>query len=110
MRYKHYAPGCQVRVIENNLESLLKQYTAENKKIGILATQEYVLENYSMLQNFRTVILDRGSTHMLIQAAQRLYQLYRKADQIGLEVLLVEHLTQSGLGFTIMNRVRKSAE
>ncbi|MDD5824140.1 MAG: L-threonylcarbamoyladenylate synthase [Firmicutes bacterium] len=86
MKYKHYAPKARVRIVENDVD----RYKAEAEASGI-----------------RTAVLDYGKNSE--EAAYSFFADLRRLDREGIGLILVCALDEEGLGFSIMNRMLKSA-
>ncbi|MCF0141048.1 MAG: threonylcarbamoyl-AMP synthase [Mogibacterium sp.] len=86
MKYKHYSPEARVRIVEGDPAP----YKKEAEEEGI-----------------RTAVLDyKGDTG---EAARRFFADLRELDRQGIELILVCAIEEKGLGFSIMNRMLKSA-
>jgi len=108
MKYRHYAPRAQVILVEGEdagerIVSLGRELVSQGRKVGVMAPTEHL----ARYQEFIT--LPMGSLQHLQQISASLYRLLRQADDLGLEVLLVEGITEVGLGMAIMNRLRRAA-
>lgn len=109
MKYRHYAPKAHVILVvgdgaRRHIQTLAREYAAEGKKVGVMAPREHC-PHY---QEFIT--LDMGSRNDLLEISANLYRLLREADEFGLDVLLVEGISEAGLGMAVMNRLRRAAE
>lgn len=108
-KYKHYAPKAKVVVIvakdrkksSMEIEKILK----ENKdlKIGIFKFDETFLNVES--EN----ILSLGSVFDLREMSKILFRGLREFDEKNVDLIVVEGCDEKGLGFSIMNRLKKSA-
>jgi len=110
MKYKHYSPNAEVFIVDGNLDfivskikNLYKKHCSEGKKVGILSTDETAC--YYQYNN----VLSLGSRYDTKQIASNLFDLLRKFDKIGVDIILAESLDSKGLGYSIMNRLVKSA-
>lgn len=55
-------------------------------------------------------VLSWGTEKNLISCAQRLFALYHEADTVWhADHILIHGLVEEGLGYALMNRIRKSA-
>ncbi len=86
MKYKHYAPKARVRIVEGDAA----KYKAEAEASGI-----------------KTAVLDYKMNSEA--AAHAFFADLRRLDREETELILVCALEESGLGFSIMNRMLKSA-
>lgn len=108
-KYKHYAPKAKVVVISTKdrkkssmeIEKIIK----ENKglKIGIFKFDETFLNVES--EN----ILSLGSVFDLKEMSKILFKGLREFDEKNVDLIVVEGCDEKGLGFSIMNRLKKSA-
>ena len=108
MRYKHYSITGEVKIISEVDMSLLTEW----KKIWFLVTQEFLEDN----QEFFGMILEEvqikiwGSYENLVSCAHSLFESYHSFEQDNINLLYVEQLPEVGIGYSIMNRVKRSAE
>ncbi len=100
MKYKHYAPNAKVRIIEA-CESATEIGTDEfQSRAGELADE-------ARAKGLRPVILDYGNDGR--RAAHYLFADLREMDRQGYDLILIRALEEEGLGFSVMNRMLKSA-
>ncbi|HOG15554.1 MAG TPA: L-threonylcarbamoyladenylate synthase [Candidatus Absconditabacterales bacterium] len=109
--YKHYSPNASIKIIENLEEIGNISNNIENKKIALILTKETVEKYQNIISGLskNIKVLFRGSQKNLIVCAQNLFKLYHQCDQEGIDLVFIEGLKEEGLGFSIMNRVKKSA-
>jgi L-threonylcarbamoyladenylate synthase len=71
-----------------------------------------VKTHWSTLIPFRntTLIKIRGTHKNLATCAHALFDCYHYFDKEGVDLLYVEKLPEKGIGYSIMNRVKRSAE
>ena len=108
-KYKHYAPKAKVLVIsakdrkKSSME--IEKIIKENKglKIGIFKFDETFLNVES--EN----ILSLGSVFDLKEMSKILFKGLREFDEKNVDLIIVEGCDEKGLGFSIMNRLKKSA-
>jgi len=108
-KYKHYAPKAKVVVIvakdrkksSMEIEKILKEN--KNLKIGIFKFDETILS----LE--RENILSLGSVFDLKEMSKKLFKGLREFDEKNVDLIIVEGCDEKGLGFSIMNRLKKSA-
>lgn len=92
LKYKHYSPNAEVIVLRGSDEAIQNRFLGlgleakkDNKKIGIL--------NYDNTD----------------KAAQKLFQDLREMDRQGYDLILIKALDETGLGYSVMNRILRSA-
>ena len=93
MKYKHYSPKAQVRLISGDEETFKKQAIK-------LATE-------AKIDNKKAAILNYGEDSK--KAAHKLFADLRELDRLGYDLVLIHALTQEGFGFSVMNRMLKSS-
>ncbi|HOV98478.1 MAG TPA: L-threonylcarbamoyladenylate synthase [Bacteroidota bacterium] len=105
-RYRHYAPIAKVIIVEEGnseqLDTLIIKYQRSEKRIGVITHS----------QKLSSKKLNVPQYHLKDKAhyAHDLFKLLRKADDKGIEVLLVESVSEQGLGAAIMDRLKRAAE
>ena len=94
MKYKHYAPKAPMIIFEGEREAVLK--AIEDEKT------ERELEG----ENVQVIVFDEDKE---LLAARELFAELRKADKEKVDMILAAALPQRGVGFSVMNRMLKSA-
>jgi len=82
-----------------------QKFRLARKRIGIMCTSE-AASSYALHGD---VIRPFGRRGDYAAMASRLFGLFREFDRDGVDVILVEGVPEEGLGFAIMNRLRKAA-
>ena len=110
MRYKHYAPKGDLTIISGDedkvvakINELTKKAIDEGSKVGIIATSE-TADRYSDGQIL--VIGDRSDEGSI---AHNLYDILRKFDELGVDLIYSESFATPNMGQAIMNRLLKAA-
>lgn len=94
MKYKHYAPKAQMIVFEGKMEA------------AIAAIDRERIEREALGQNVSVIIFDNAEQKT---AAHQFFAKLREADRDGADVILAAALKEEGIGFSVMNRMLKSA-
>ena len=92
MKYKHYSPKADLKIVEGEGEDLKEKI----EKIRNL----YIKEG----KNVEVLFYEDNK-----KAAQNFFSDLRKLDRKGVDVIITAALKQEGLGFSVMNRILKSA-
>lgn len=113
MKYRHYAPRAMLVIVSGTGAELLHAVqkifkTSRAKRIGILATDEY-LPMYMRLGDSRTITLSLGSRKNLAACARRLFATLRQFDTLNVDVIIAETFPESGIGTAMMDRLRRAA-
>jgi len=110
VKHKHYAPDADVIVVEGEMTAvtakineLAQFYMQQNKKVGVLATDETV-SHYKV-----DVVKSLGSRSDLTVIAKNLFKLLREFDLEEVDVIIAEGISTEGLGLAVMNRLRKAS-
>ena len=93
MKYRHYSPKAKVRLIEGSAE----EFAETARALGIEAVRN----------GQRPAVLDYDDDELA--AAHDLFADLREFDRQGYDIVFIRTLEQSGLGFSVMNRMLKSA-
>lgn len=116
--YKHYAPRAQIKIIETLSQEIMKNALWQkiswtvHIKIWLILTEEFINSNKKILHEFKNNIhvFPRWSQSDLITCAQKLFDIYDKCDKLDINYIMIESLPEIWLWYSIMNRVKKSAE
>ena len=98
MKYKHYSPKADVYVV-NAHGRAFEEYCRRSGYESLIALGAGAAE--------KDFFLDYGKTPEI--QAQRLFALLRKADELGVETVLVEMPERSGMGLAVYNRLLRAA-
>ena len=94
MKYKHYAPKAQMIVYEGRMEAVEAAIDRER------------VEREALGQKGCVILFD-DAEHKA--AAHQFFAKLREADREGADVILAAALKEEGVGFSVMNRMLKSA-
>ncbi|ASJ09619.1 threonylcarbamoyl-AMP synthase [Thermococcus siculi] len=104
MKYRHYSPNAQVIVVEGKRENvrrkiaeLVREYRSRGLRVGVMATERHEADEFFHL----------GGTEE--EVARNLFKALRELDRRGVDVIIAEGIEEKGLGFAVMNRLRKAA-
>lgn len=92
MKYKHYSPDADMIIFEGDMDKVEKS----------IAERKQQLES----QGKKVRVIEFGSDE---EAARDLFAQLRQADDDGVDMILARGLRSEGLGFSVMNRMLKSA-
>lgn len=93
MKYKHYSPRADVKIVEGGSEAV------SAKIIGLKAKYES--------EGMKVAVINYGGDSR--KAAHDFFAELRELDREGYGMILVAALTEDELGFSVMNRMLKSA-
>ncbi|WP_300260289.1 L-threonylcarbamoyladenylate synthase [Clostridium sp.] len=109
MKYKHYAPKAKVKMVQGSTNKMVEKiremvhnYIDEDFKVGIMATDE------TMNMYNEGIVKSLGTREDLTSVTKNLFEMLRSFDDLGVDIIITEAFDEEGLGFTIMNRLKKS--
>lgn len=113
MKYTHYAPraplvlyeGPDHRQVAAGVLAEAQRLAAQGRKVGILAYSETAPLYQG--QGYTVVVAGKRSDPGTVAAV--LYDSLRRFDCLGVDVILAEGITPSGLGLAVMNRLYRAA-
>jgi L-threonylcarbamoyladenylate synthase len=98
-RHRHYAPSCEVVIAPTgDGVALANALAAGGRKIGLVGFTPG-------RPPVTTIDVVRDAGHL----AQRLYGALRDAERIGMDVVVVEAVPETGIGRAVMDRLRRAA-
>lgn len=105
MKYTHYKPKGEVKLLQGNPERMLAfiENDALNDKKAIICSDENASYFTSMLTK------PIGSIHRLDLIAKNLFSTLREMDELNIEKIYVEVFPETHLGHAIMNRLLKAS-
>lgn len=109
MRHRHYAPKASLILIEEEnpapkIQKLIAYYQRKKKIVGVMVAKE----NKKFYQE-ADLVLSPGSRENLKEVAQNLFKTLREFDKQKVDIILTESFPEKGIGFAIMNRLKKAA-
>ncbi len=94
MKYKHYAPKAEMIIFEGNRDNVKKAIDEERRMRESHGEKVCIIDFEDSAQE---------------DAAKQYFARLREADRTGCDVILGSALTEEGVGFSVMNRMLKSA-
>ncbi|MGE4282146.1 MAG: L-threonylcarbamoyladenylate synthase [Clostridia bacterium] len=110
MKYKHYAPNARVIIIEGNQDTaveVINQMSQEERTKG-LKTGIMALDETALLYN-ADYVLSVGSEKYPQSIAANLFCTLRRFDELGVDIIYVQSVSDQGIGMAITNRLNKAA-
>lgn len=109
MKYRHYAPEAPVTLFEGEQKKIVReinQRLAETKnsyKTVVLGTTDNIDKYHNEW------VLDMGPQGNPNIIASNIYELLRFCDRLKVDMILIEGITDQGIGTAVLNRLRKAA-
>ncbi|NLW48272.1 MAG: threonylcarbamoyl-AMP synthase [Firmicutes bacterium] len=109
MKYRHYAPEAPVTLFEGDPGKIVLEINrrlaekVDGQKIVVLGTTE----NIGKYDN--EWVLDLGPQGRPEIIASNIYDLLRFCDRLNADSILIEGITDQGIGTAVINRLRKAA-
>ena len=111
MKYKHYSPQAKVVLFENcgdgkrAINDYITQNHVEGKKIALLKSKEFALAQ----EVSSYISLERSMGKTGDEILHNLFKLLREVDELQVDLIFVEGITQQHEGLAVMNRLSKAA-
>lgn len=107
-RYKHYAPHANISLF-TSIKDVVKKITSVSwKKTGIITTKEFFKKNKKEIIALKTEFFELWSEENMLTCAHNLFAIYDTCDKLWLEEVFIQTLPEKGIGYAIMNRIKKS--
>ena len=110
MRYRHYAPHAVVTLVQGSedhvvplLEKLCREQELLGKKTCVLCFSEHVNTLLACHPH------DIGPSGSPSEIAHRLFDILRRLDEEGMEMVFSEVIPPEGVGLAVMNRLGRAA-
>jgi L-threonylcarbamoyladenylate synthase len=112
MKYRHYAPkapltliiGEKGKVVER-ISQLLQELTGQGRSVGVLAPSE----RESIYQGDHVAFISLGAETDKDEIARNLFEGLRRFDDLEVDMILSEGISEDGVGQAIMNRLKKAS-
>jgi L-threonylcarbamoyladenylate synthase len=99
-RHRHYRPACAVRLADPGAAGIVAAtLAAGGRRVGLIARE-----------GAPAGVVHVGGFADAAELAERLYDLLRRAEDLNLDVVVVETVAEDGIGRAIMDRLRRAAE
>lgn len=112
MKYSHYAPKASLVLVEGEYEAVARRILEEIRgcherglKVGVMCSSE----TRKLYSDRADVVRAVGSRLELSTVAAALFHTLRAFDADPVDLILAEGFEEAGLGFAIMNRLRRAA-
>jgi L-threonylcarbamoyladenylate synthase len=101
MKYKHYSPTADVKILEGSLDSFI-EYVSKHNGDGV-----YSLIFESDVENFPFKYLTYGNSDL--EHAQQVFSKLRELDTIGAEIVYIRKPNVNGIGLAVYNRLIRAS-
>lgn len=107
-KYTHYSPDAKMEVYigDEAARKILDkaiEYKKQDLKVGVLTFEDAIAD----FDDFKTISF--GSRENLSYMSHVLFTALREMDNVGVDIILAEGVSDIDLGKSIMNRMKKSA-
>ena len=103
-RHRHYSPRARVVLVENtsseSVEQLCKDLLQE-ESVGFIGHSRVAIDNPKLT----AIVLENTAD----EYARSIYSALRELDERGVNVIVVEGISEEGEGEAVMDRLRKAA-
>ncbi len=104
MKYKHYAPNCEVFIFEGNSEEFSEFLASIKNKDGV-----YALCFDEEINNLPVPYLTFGTVNDEFKQASLLFSRLREFDELGASVVYVHSPSREGIGLAVYNRLLRAS-
>lgn len=95
MKYRHYSPKAKVILIQKgSIKNILKKYP----DAGTITMQKHISSKGPVKQ-----------VDSLEDFAKEVFAFFREMDSLGIKTIIVDKVPETGIGLSILNRVKKAA-
>jgi L-threonylcarbamoyladenylate synthase len=101
MKYKHYSPTADVKILEGSLDSFI-EYVSKHNGDGV-----YSLIFESDVENFPFQYLTYGDSDL--EHAQQVFSKLRELDTIGAKTVYIRKPNVNGIGLAVYNRLIRAS-
>ncbi len=109
VKYEHYKPEAEITIVKGPQAAVsrhilfrIHEDEAEGKKSGVICFDQ-------TKRNYTGNIISLGSRFNLKEVGKNLYSALRQTDELGLDTVYAEALTEENEGLAIMNRLMRAA-
>jgi L-threonylcarbamoyladenylate synthase len=104
-RFKHYSIPWEIIII-NHINEISSSY---EEPTALIATNERLIGEW-IKEEKNLNIIKRWTEENLASCAHNLFQIYHECEKKWIKKVFIQNLSENGLGFAIMNRVKRSAD
>lgn len=118
MKYRHYAPKGEMYLLTGRPEEQrdtaiqrAQEVLKDGKGVAVLSSSENVPAYLGLKEKFPGLfhVLELGPRSDPAKIASKLFSSIRRADKLGVSVILSESFDEAGLGLAIANRLTKAS-
>jgi L-threonylcarbamoyladenylate synthase len=109
MKYVHYAPKGKVIVVsgKNKVNEWINKKISQDEKNSIKTVVVAADENIADYS--AGIKMSYGSIGSPEEAAANIFRILRDCDRLGAEKIYIEAIPEYGVGYAVMNRIKKAA-
>lgn len=107
MKYKHYSPAAKVVLFINcgdGAKYVAKYLDQSGKNVAVLKSRLFV-----SFKDSAANVIERELGQTATEMAHSLFRELRDVDRLGVDLILVEGVPETGDGLAVMNRLSKAA-
>ncbi|MBR6918471.1 MAG: threonylcarbamoyl-AMP synthase [Clostridia bacterium] len=103
MKYKHYAPAAEFRLIDSNAGAFRDYVNSLSGNVGVICLES---ESSGFTCKCKYTISEE---HSVKELCHKLFSIFRRADDDGIEILCSRLPDDSGAGLALYNRMIRAA-
>lgn len=107
MKYVHYKPNGQVIIIEGSTKKVAAYINAQSS--NLVGKKVIVVTKKENAKYFNYKVVSFSLKNSQKEIAHNLFDTLRKMDDLGADIIFVQHIGSKNLAYPIMNRLIKAA-
>jgi len=107
MKYRHYSPDTPLFILKDEQELQKTIEACADEKLGFVVTDETYTAYSDALRN--CTVIPMGPSKRPDRIAAQLFDILRRLDELSLDAVYIEFVSESGIGEAVMNRLYKAA-
>ncbi len=107
-RYRHYAPHATIHIVPALTEDMLISST--DTSVAVIGTDDWLQKHHNLFSEYPDLRVYPLGSDDLEEATRMLYAYYRAIDREGIVHVYIEEMSSHGIGYALMDRVRRSSE
>eukprot|EP01126_Amoeba_proteus_P061584 TRINITY_DN8280_c0_g2_i7.p1 TRINITY_DN8280_c0_g2~~TRINITY_DN8280_c0_g2_i7.p1 ORF type:complete len:415 (+),score=76.30 TRINITY_DN8280_c0_g2_i7:120-1247(+) len=117
LKYRHYSPSTRVLLLEgiqmdkmrNFIITKFNSLAASSKRLGILHTHPTQFQFPESMTTSKSCVILTLSDGSAPEVARLLFSALREMDTKGVDLIIMEGISEQNEGLAVMNRIRKAA-
>lgn len=110
MKYRHYAPKAELTIVSGREDAVIERINERAQEAEKRGLRSGVIASEATKGRYvATSVKSAGNREQEEMAAKELYRILREFDEEKVDVIYSEAFAESGIGYAVMNRLKKAA-